>query len=247
MNGIHIENIVKTYRKATVPAVNRLSLHIREHEIYGLLGPNGAGKTTTLSMLSGLLRHDEGQFYYQNGDRKTDIAKMREKLGVVPQNIALYPTLTARENLWFFGSMHGVEPGELRRRIDGLLELMGLASVAEKPMRTFSGGMKRRLNLIAGLLHNPEILLLDEPTAGVDVQSRNVILEFLAGLKKQGTTVIYTSHYLDEAERLCDHICIIDQGRSIATGSPKELLAANADCSDLYDIFLKITGKELRD
>ncbi len=247
MNGIHIEELRKKYRGASVPAVDGLSLHIKEGEIFGLLGPNGAGKTTSLSILAGLLRQDDGTIYYQRDEHRIDMRNMRKRMGIVPQNIALYPTLTAIENLRFFGSMYGIGKHDLNLRIENHLKLLGLDRHAGKQIKTFSGGMKRRLNLLAGLLHQPDILLLDEPTAGVDVQSRHVILEFLQNLRSQGATIVYTSHYLDEAQRLCDHIVIIDNGRRISSGKPGDMLCENPDCNDLYDLFLKITGRELRD
>ncbi len=247
MNGIHIEDLCKTYRSADTAAVDGLTLHIGEKEIFGLLGPNGAGKTTTLSILAGLIRQDSGTILYHNGNERIEMRNMRKRMGVVPQNIALYPTLTAVENLRFFGSMYGIDRHELNERIEHHLKLLGLDRHAGKQVKNFSGGMKRRLNLLAGLMHRPDILLLDEPTAGVDVQSRHVILEFLQQLRSKGATIVYTSHYLDEAERLCDHIDIIDRGTSVTAGSPQDLLRAHSDCGDLYDLFLKLTGRELRD
>ncbi len=247
MNGIQIENLRKTYRGADKPAVDGLSMHIREGEIFGLLGPNGAGKTTTLSILAGLLKPTGGSIYYQRGDSRIDLHDMHGRMGVVPQNIALYPTLTAVENLRFFGAMYRIGKDEMEKQINHHLKLFGLDQHSGKQVKAFSGGMKRRLNLIAGLLHQPDILLLDEPTAGVDVQSRNVILDFLQKLKGCGATIVYTSHYLDEAQKICDHINIVDQGRTISSGSPQHLMCKEPDCSDLYDLFLKLTGKELRD
>jgi ABC-2 type transport system ATP-binding protein len=180
-------------------------------------------------------------------DIRQEMNRIRHVIGVVPQEIALYPTLTARENLTFFGNMFGIRGNELNSRISEHLAFFGLEKFAAKKISTYSGGMKRRVNLIAGLLHRPKILFLDEPTVGIDVQSRNVIINFLNELKKTGTTIIYTSHYMEEAENLCSRVAIIDRGRIIAIGKPKELVDSNPEFKNLETVFLQLTGKDLRD
>lgn len=245
--AIRVQNLFKTYPGADAPAVDGLSLVVEEGRFYGLLGPNGAGKTTTLSILCGLLNADSGEAEVMGHSLPQHIDRVKPLLGVVPQDIALYDTLTARENLAFFGAMYGIKGGALKKRSTELLEEFGLTEKADKPVQTYSGGMKRRVNLMVGLLHGPRILFLDEPTVGIDVQSRAMINTYLQKLNANGTTIIYTSHHMDEAERMCDSIGIIDRGKLIAEGSPKELLSANTDCNSLEDIFLKLTGKQLRD
>lgn len=245
--AIRVQNLFKTYPGADTPAVDGLSLVVEEGRFYGLLGPNGAGKTTTLSILCGLLNADSGEAEVMNHALPQHIDRVKPLLGVVPQDIALYDTLTARENLAFFGAMYGMKGKALRLRAKELLEEFGLTEKADKPVQTYSGGMKRRVNLMVGLLHGPRILFLDEPTVGIDVQSRALINAYLQKLNANGTTIIYTSHHMDEAERMCDGIGIIDKGKLIVEGSPQELLSANTDCNSLEDIFLKLTGKQLRD
>lgn len=245
--AIRVQNLFKTYPGADTPAVDGLSLVVEEGRFYGLLGPNGAGKTTTLSILCGLLNADSGEAEVMGHSLPQHIDRVKPLLGVVPQDIALYDTLTARENLAFFGAMYGMKGKALTQRSTELLEEFGLTEKADKPVQTYSGGMKRRVNLMVGLLHGPRILFLDEPTVGIDVQSRAMINAYLQKLNANGTTIIYTSHHMDEAERMCDGIGIIDRGKLIVEGSPKELLSANTDCNSLEDIFLKLTGKQLRD
>ncbi len=245
--AISIENLVHRYKDAEQVAVNDISLEINEGEIFGLLGPNGAGKTTTISILSGLLKPMQGKVTIHGFDVTLQIDESKKLIGVVPQEIALYPTLTANENLEFFGSMYGIQKAALKDKIKNYLNLFGLENTGNKRLEQFSGGMKRRLNLIASLLHDPKILILDEPTASVDVQSRNLIIEFLRDLNKKGTTILYTSHYLEEAENLCTEIAIIDDGKIIVQGSPQQIIGSQPEFDNLETVFLKLTGKKLRD
>ncbi|MCG3167337.1 MAG: ABC transporter ATP-binding protein NatA [Bacteroidia bacterium] len=245
--AISIENLVHRYKDAEQAAVKSISLEIKEGEIFGLLGPNGAGKTTTISILSGLLKPTQGKVSIHSFDVAQQSYESKKLIGVVPQEIALYPTLTAKENLDFFGSMYGITKSSLKEKINHYLKIFGLENTGNKRVEQFSGGMKRRLNLIASLLHDPKILILDEPTASVDVQSRNMIIEFLRNLNRNGTTILYTSHYLEEAENLCTEIAIIDDGKIIIQGSPQEIIGSQPDFDNLENIFLKITGKKLRD
>lgn len=245
--AIHIQQLFKTYAGSDTPAVNGLDLTVEEGQFFGLLGPNGAGKTTTLSILSGLLNPDAGEAKVMGHALPEHIDRLKPILGVVPQDIALYETLSARENLHFFGAMCGLKGKALRQRATELLEEFGLTEKADNQVCTFSGGMKRRVNLMVGLLHRPRILFLDEPTVGIDVQSRAMINANLQKLNANGTTIIYTSHHMDEAERMCDGIGIIDHGKLIVQGAPAELLTANPECTNLEDVFLKLTGRQLRD
>lgn len=247
MNVVQLENLSKTYHTTGKPAVSRLSLTIPEGAVFGLLGPNGAGKSTTVMILCGLTRPDAGNVTVLGIDVREHANDVRRKIGVAPQEIALFPTLTARENLVYFGKMYGLNGNQLSSRIDFFLQTFGLTEKAGKQVHTFSGGMKRRLNLIAALLHDPKLVILDEPTAGVDVQSRNMILAFLEEIRKAGTSIIYSSHLLEEAERICSHIGVIDEGRLITTGTRQAVMQQHPDCLNLEQLFLKLTGKNIRD
>jgi ABC-2 type transport system ATP-binding protein len=244
---IEIRELTKIYRGADEAAVKGISLDINQGEIFGLLGPNGAGKTTTISILCGLFRATRGTVKIDGLDINEDLKKIKHIIGVVPQDVALYPTLTPWENLMFFGNMYGLKGTELKHRIAEGFSIFGLEKHADKKISNCSGGIKRRVNLIAGLLHDPKIIFLDEPTVGIDVQSRVVILDYLQELNKKGVTVIYTSHYMEEAEKLCQRVAIIDRGSVISMGNPKELVAEHPEFKDLENIFLHLTGKDLRD
>jgi len=244
---IEIRDLSKTYRGGDEPAIKSISLEIFPHEIFGLLGPNGAGKTTTISILCGLFPPSQGNVTIDGLDILSELNQIKQIIGVVPQDIALYPTLTAWENLTFFGNMYGLSGKDLRSRIREYMEIFCLEKFANRVLSKFSGGMKRRVNLIAGLLHKPKILFLDEPTVGIDVQSRIVILNYLKEINKKGTTIIYTSHYMEEAEHLCSRVAIMDRGTIISMGKPKELVAEHPEFKNLENIFIHLTGKELRD
>ncbi|UOK42949.1 MULTISPECIES: ABC transporter ATP-binding protein [Flavobacterium] len=244
---IHITELYKKYKEADDFSVNNLSLLIERSEIFGLLGPNGAGKTTLISMLCGLIKPTSGKFTIDGLSYDKNATLIKETIGVVPQEYALYPTLTARENLRYFGSMYGLKGKNLHDKVDEALEHLGLLKFAGKRIETFSGGMKRRVNLIAGILHEPSVLFLDEPTVGVDVQSKNVIIDYLKELNSKGTTIIYTSHHLSEAQDFCSHIAIIDRGRIYAQGAPNELISNTPNAHNLEDVYISLTGKELRD
>ncbi|MCW3082819.1 MAG: transporter ATP-binding protein [Bacteroidetes bacterium] len=244
--AIHVNRLVKTYKGADHPAVDSITFDVPKGAIYGLLGPNGAGKTTTISILCGLLVPTQGDVSVLGLSLKSQLEEIKKRIGVVPQDIALYPTLTAFENLQYIGNMYGLKGKSLKENINKQLEHFGLIENAHKFVGNFSGGMKRRINLIAGILHQPEILFLDEPTVGVDVQSRNVITEYLHEINRAGCTIVYTSHLMEEAENLCSEIAIIDTGTIIASGQPKALIAEN-NSANLEQLFLKLTGKKLRD
>lgn len=246
-NIIEIQSLSKQYKGADFFSVNNLSLEVSRGEIYGLLGPNGAGKTTLISMLCGLVKPTSGSFSIDGHIYRNDSTLIKKTIGVVPQEYALYPTLTAYENLLYFGSMYGLKGKDLKQKISDSLEYLGLGKFADKKIETFSGGMKRRVNLIAGLLHDPKVLFLDEPTVGVDVHSKNVIIDYLKQVNAKGTTIIYTSHHLAEAEDFCTHIAIIDKGQILLKGTPDEIIEITHNAETLEDVFLELTGKELRD
>jgi ABC-2 type transport system ATP-binding protein len=219
---LEARNLTKKYGDLT--AVNDVNLAIQKGEIFGLLGPNGAGKTTTISMITGLLKPTSGSITMDELDLKTHTYAVKAKLGLVPQELALYPTLSARDNLDFFGRIYDLKGKELRERVDELLAMVELSDRANEAVKNYSGGMKRRVNIAAGLMHKPEVLFLDEPTVGVDPQSRNAIFEAVEELNRAGMTVIYTTHYMEEAERLCHRVAIIDEGQIIALDTPQALI-----------------------
>jgi len=211
---IEVKNVVKRFGGRV--AVNDVDLSVQDGEIFGLLGPNGAGKTTIISLLATLLVPDDGEITICGYNLRQEAKRVRPLIGLVPQEIALYPTLSAWDNLAFFGRVYGLHGSNLKERVTNLLALVGLSNRAADPVQTFSGGMKRRLNIAAGLVHQPRILFLDEPTVGVDPQSRNFIFEHVERLNGEGMTIVYTTHYMEEVERLCDRVAIMDQGRILA-------------------------------
>lgn len=241
-----ISQLVKTYRNAVEPSLNGLSFEFPKGIIAGLLGPNGAGKTTTISIVCGLVKPDSGSVRVLGHDIQSDKEAIKQRIGVVPQAIALYPTLSAAENLEYIGRLYGLGGKALKEKINTYLQQFGLEKSAHKAIRYFSGGMKRRANIIAALLHDPELLILDEPTAGVDVQSRNMILQFLQHYHQLGNSVLYTSHLLEEAQQLCSQVVIIDHGQLVVQGNPAELMRANG-CTSLEQVFLHLTGYTVRD
>ncbi|MFV0542613.1 MAG: ABC transporter ATP-binding protein [Marinicella pacifica] len=217
-------NIVQISKQfGQIKAVKQVSFEVKAGEIYGLLGPNGAGKSTTIRCLSGLTVPDEGECLINGYSIHSEPIKAKQYLGLVPQDLAMYQDLSARENLQFWGRAYGLSGQDLKERQATVLELVGLDKRAKEPVKNFSGGMKRRLNFACGIIHQPKALLLDEPTVGVDPQSREHLLTAIESLKQQGTAVLYTTHYMQEAERLCDRVGIIDQGEIIAQGSVAEL------------------------
>ena len=211
---LQVNGLTKNYGKLV--AVSGVNFRAASGETIGLLGPNGAGKTTTISIIAGLLNPDSGEVLIDGEQVKSDTDPVKLSIGLVPQDMALYDQLPARENLKFFAALYSISGARAKQAIDEALKLVGLSDRASDKVKTFSGGMKRRLNLAAALLHDPQILLLDEPTVGVDPQSRNAIFDNLEELKKRGKTLVYTTHYMEEAERLCDRIVIIDHGKVIA-------------------------------
>lgn len=217
------QDLEKRYQPEDILAVDDVSFEIRAGEIFSLLGPNGAGKTTTISMLSTLIAPTGGDAIVAGSSIRTDPMGVKAALGVVPQEIALYEDLTARQNLQFWGQMYGLGGRELRSRMEAVLEHVSLSDRAGDRVRSYSGGMKRRLNIAVGLLHRPQILFMDEPTVGIDPQSRRKILDTVKDLNQDGLTVLYTTHYMEEAEELSDRVGIMDHGQLIALGTQKEL------------------------
>ena len=208
----------------SIKAVDGVSFQVEKGEVFGLLGPNGAGKSTTISMISTLIAPTKGEIEFEGSNILADPKPIRQKLGVVPQDIALYPTLSGYDNLAFWGSMYGLKGAELKKRIEEVSEIIGLNGRLKDRVDKYSGGMRRRITIGAALLHKPELLIMDEPTVGIDPQSRNHILDTVLELNRQGMTIIYTSHYMEEVEYLCSRICIMDQGRIIASGTQEELV-----------------------
>lgn len=245
--SIEIEQLHKHYPGAEFPSLQGLSLHFKKGIIAGLLGPNGAGKTTTISIICGLVKQDDGRVTVLGLDNKADTLQIKQKIGVVPQQIALYPQLSARENLEYIGKLYKIPGKELKESVEQYLIEFGLINHANKKVGAYSGGMKRRANIIAGILHNPEILILDEPTSGVDVQSRNMILEFITRYNQSNKTVVYTSHLLEEAEKICHEVAIIDQGKLIAHDTTQNLINGTKDCHNLEEVFLYHTGRTVRE
>lgn len=223
-------NLVKSF--GSTEAVKGVSLTVEKGHILGLLGPNGAGKTTTVAMLCGLLAPDSGEVLLSDQPLRGDTDPKKLSLGVVPQEIALYEEMSARDNLAFFGGLYGLTGRRLKHAVSEILEWVDLSERADDPVSTYSGGMQRRLNLAAGMLHDPEILLLDEPTVGIDPQSRNAIFERIEMLRRQGKAILYTTHYMEEAERLCDSVLILDHGSLLAQGSVSDL--AQSCCREIW-------------
>ncbi|MEN4013150.1 MAG: ABC transporter ATP-binding protein [Bellilinea sp.] len=222
MNAIEVRNLKKSFGK--LHAVQDVSFHAGMGEVLSLLGPNGAGKSTTISMLCGLLPPSAGEAWIMGHSILSQPAAAKASLGVVPQDIALYPDLSARENLFFWGKMYGLRGSTLHRRVDEVLDVIGLADRQKDRVDKFSGGMKRRVNIAVALLHKPAVIIMDEPTVGIDPQSRRYILDNVKELNRQGMTVLYTTHYMEEAAELSDQIAIMDHGRIIAYGSHDELI-----------------------
>ena len=221
MRIVQITELVKKYNGNV--AVDNISFDIKEGEIFGLLGPNGAGKSTTINALCGLIKFDHGEIEIDGINLKSNCLEAKKRLGLVPQEIALFDTLSARENIAFFGKLSGLRGSLLNERVDEALEFVGLVERSKDIPKHYSGGMKRRLNIACAIVHHPKIIIMDEPTVGIDPQSRNHILQSVRELNKMGSTIIYTSHYMDEVEAICGRIAIMDQGRLIAIGTKDEL------------------------
>jgi ABC-2 type transport system ATP-binding protein len=241
-NVIIIEDLSKQYEE--VRAVNGLNLEVRQGEMFGFLGPNGAGKTTTISMLCGLLKPTSGRAFVAGYDVTKDTTKMKQYIGICPQEAAVFKFLTGRENIELLGNLHGMEKAVLRERMDSLLAESSFAEAANRRAKGYSGGMMRQLNLLMALISDPEIVFLDEPTVGMDARARRRTWEYIGSLKDQGKTVILTTHYIEEAQALSDRVGIIDYGELIALGTPRDLMAEHG-AKDLESVFLSITGRRI--
>jgi ABC-2 type transport system ATP-binding protein len=243
--AVNVENLGFHYPGNDGVTFTRLNLRVRKGLRFGLFGPNGAGKTTLLSLMTGLLSADEGDIHLLGLDIRKKDKEVNKLLGFVPQDFSFYQELSPVENLEFFGAWSGLNRQQIKTRTNELLHILGLENVRNKAVEKFSGGMKRRVNLAIGVIHNPAILILDEPTVGVDVQTRHAIINYLLELNKNGTTLIYTSHQLSEAEDLCEEMALIDEGKIIVQDSLAELLKEHRQES-LEDLFLNLTGKAYR-
>ncbi len=231
MNILETQKIYKRFKDIT--AVDNVSFAMKEGEIFGLLGPNGAGKSTSINIISGLITKYEGDVIVEGKKLNGNSAQVKQMMGIVPQEIAVYKELTPEENLSFFGGLYGLKGRELKEAVDRTLEFIGLTDVRKKRVKQFSGGMMRRLNIGCGMVHRPKLLIMDEPTVGIDPQSRNHILEAIHQANEEGMSVLYTTHYMEEAQELCDRIAIMDQGKIIANGSLEELQAIIVDSNFL--------------
>ena len=229
---LEVKDLKKSYKR--IEAVKGINFALEKGDLLGLLGPNGAGKSTTISMISTLVKPDGGTILYDGEDILNHPKAIQKKLGYVPQEIALYPMLSGRENMYFWGRTYGLRGAELKNRVEEVSKVIGIQERLKDRVKTYSGGMKRRLNIGVALLHNPELIIMDEPTVGIDPQSRNHILDTVLELNRQGMTVIYTSHYMEEVEYLCNRICIMDQGEIIASGTKQGLIDGLGEGQELH-------------
>ena len=242
--AIKIEQLTKKYEDTV--AVDNLTLQVEKGELFGLLGPNGAGKTTTISILCGLIKPTSGTAKIYGFDIQKDLQKVKELIGVCIQETAIYPYLSGKENLELFGKLYNMNKKTIKERSNMLLEKMGLKEDAKRVTAKYSGGMKRRLSLSLALIHDPQIAFLDEPTVAMDPQSRHAVWDFIKEQKTKGKTIVLTTHYMEEAEELCDRVGIIDHGKLIALGTPKELIAKN-NVKNLEEVFIQLTGRNMRE
>ncbi|ANH82936.1 ABC transporter ATP-binding protein [Niabella ginsenosidivorans] len=241
-----IEKLSYSYKKTSRPIIQELSLKVKKGSRFGLFGPNGAGKTTLMSLMTGLLPYYSGSVKLLDAEVKNNKEFIKHTIGFVPQDFSFYEELTPAENMEFFGAWYGLKKTAIKSTTQHLLKVMGLSAMANRPLKEFSGGMKRRVNLAIGVMNQPAILFLDEPTVGVDVQSRNAIISFLKEINAAGTTLVYTSHQLNEAEDLCTEIALIDGGGIITQGTLNNLLEQHQQ-DGLEGLFLQLTGRAYRD
>lgn len=246
-NILEVKELRKSFGEKKV--VRGLNFNIKEKEIIGFLGPNGAGKSTTINIITTILDSDEGRVLYQGNEINKNNKAFKKALGLVPQDIAVFTDLTAYENIKFFASLYGIKGKDLKIKTDNALKRVGLYERKDDYPDSFSGGMKRRLNIACAIVHEPKILIMDEPTVGIDPQSRNNILQVTRELNDEGTTVIYTSHYMEEVEAICSRLIIVDKGEIIEEGNKEEIKEKykKEGLNNLEEIFLYLTGKELRD
>ena len=246
-NVIELHSVSKLYPKSSQFSLEDISFSIKKGEKLGVFGPNGAGKTTLMSILCRIISQTSGDVNYTGVEGQSVTSKeFLNSIGFVPQDFSFYSELSPYQNLRYFGTLYGIQKTELVKRIEELMTVLGLHNVMHNKVQTFSGGMKRRVNLAIGIINNPSILFLDEPTVGVDVQSKNAIMAYLEELNKKGTTIIYTSHHMNEAEEFCDNIALLDKGKLIVHDDLKSLIK-EYNVNDLQALFLKLTGIEYRD
>jgi len=243
-SAVTIQSLNKKFEDKT--ALDNLSLEVAKGELFGLLGPNGAGKTTTINILCGILKPTSGSAKVYGYDVQKETQKVKELIGVCPQETAIYPYLTGAENLELFGNLHGMNRKVFKERSNMLLSKLGLKEDAKRITAKYSGGMKRRLSLTLALIHNPQLVFLDEPTVAMDPQSRHAVWDFIKDQKVQGKTIILTTHYMEEAEKLCDRVGIIDHGKLIALGIPKELIA-KSQVKNLEELLIRLKGRTIRE
>ncbi len=243
---IEINAISKTYKGSLEKSLNKVSFSINQGDKIGIFGPNGAGKTTLISIICGIINASSGEVKYRSNGDTVDLKSMLYKIGYVPQDFSFYEELSPFQNLMYFGSLYNIPKKELKVKTENLLSVLGLSHVTHKKVVKFSGGMKRRVNLAIGIINDPELLFLDEPTVGVDVQSKNAIISYLEELNKKGTTIIYTSHHMNEAQEFCNRIVLIDKGNLIESNTLDVLLEKHNE-QNLESLFLKLTGIEYRD
>ncbi|MBO9591662.1 MAG: ABC transporter ATP-binding protein [Niabella sp.] len=245
-DALQIRTLNYGYKGASRLIIRQLQLTVKQGSRFGLFGPNGAGKTTLMSLMTGLLPYSDGSIQLFGKEVRTSSPFVKNIIGFVPQDFSFYEELSAAENMEFFGAWYGLNSRQVKEAISNLLSVMGLSHVADKPLKEFSGGMKRRVNLAIGVMNNPRILFLDEPTVGVDVQSRNAIVQFLKEINQKGTTLVYTSHQLKEAEDLCTEVALIDGGTIISQGTLDALKREHGQ-DGLEGLFLQLTGRDYRD
>lgn len=243
-SAIRIEGLTKKYEDIT--AVDSLNLNVQGGELFGLLGPNGAGKTTIISILCGLIKPTSGTAKIHGYDVQKDTLKVKEMIGVCIQETAIYPYLSGKENLELFGKLYGMSKKAIKERSNMLLDKMGLTEDVKRVTAKYSGGMKRRLSLALAVIHDPQVAFMDEPTVAMDPQSRHAVWDFIKEQKSKGKTIILTTHYMEEAEGLCDRVGILDHGKLIALGTPKELIAKN-HVKNLEEVFIQLTGRNIRE
>lgn len=246
MQAVQVHNLSHQYKGAENGLMHKLNLDVKQGESFGLFGPNGAGKTTLMSLITGVLKPQSGSVELLGLDMKTHAKEVRHQFGYVPQSLSFYEELTPIQNLEYFGAMMGLTRNQIKERGESLLSVLGLEKVGKKPVKQFSGGMKRRVNLAIGVIHRPKVLFLDEPTVGVDVQTRHAIIQYLKELNQSGTTLFYTSHHLSEAQELCNEVALMDKGEILAKDSLDTMLKNHGE-ETLEKLFLKLTGKQYRD
>lgn len=239
---IVLSSLTKRYRNAEEESLKQVGFSIRQGEKFGILGPNGAGKTTLISILSGIITQTSGQFSFFWNGKKLSSSEVKHSIGFVPQEYAFYEELTPMQNMMYFGSLYNMGKSEIRQRTEEIFSVLGLSAIIHKKAKIFSGGMKRRMNLAIGIIHQPDILFLDEPTVGADVQSKHAMMEYLNKMNLEGTTIVYSSHHMSEAQEFCNRIAFINQGRLVACNDVETLMKQHS-ASDLKSLFIHLTGE----